>query len=81
MSGHLYRNFGKLALCCECGHARKVDGRSCGFHRTYELDDNPDHWRMTALIKCHGACGTHTTHALLRREDDPTRDEAEWVSR
>jgi hypothetical protein len=71
-----YRAHGRRALCCECGMLRKIDGRSARFNQTEELDDNPEYWRMTALLKCKN-CGGHATHALLRPSSDPDRDEAE----
>lgn len=75
MSG-VHRPLGRQALCCVCGNVRMVDGRSAGYHSTEELDDNADHWRMTLNAKC-AVCKRHTTHAALRRTDDPDRDEAE----
>lgn len=76
-----YAPHGRRALCCECGNLRKLDGRSTPAHTVFEFDDNPAGARMVALLKCH-ACssGRYTKHALLRREDDPERDEAEGWS-
>jgi hypothetical protein len=72
----VYRALGRQALCCGCGNVRKIDGRSRGYRSTEELDRNPDRWRMTLYVGCI-VCQRHTTHAALRRADDPDRDEAE----
>ncbi|WP_432678081.1 DUF6315 family protein [Rhodococcus pyridinivorans] len=70
-----------LALCCECGNQRTVKN---GGPRNYSAPGfvgepwrDDDFNRFICTIKC-SVCNTKTTHAMLRREDDPSRDVAEY---
>jgi hypothetical protein len=68
------------ALCCECGNLRSVAvnyNAPCDDNRTDETSDRDGRgWRCTATLKCSN-CRTKTRHALIRRDDDESRDVAE----